>query len=1331
VTQTISASPNYIGTNAAGTAGLGNKIFGVTISGSHSNFIGGSEPGQGNVIAGNGLIGNVDFPEGPSGGVLIGGVEAVGNSVIGNLIGTDETGDVGLGNRTGVLIADAPTNTIAINVISGSVFGPNFQLGTGITIEGPLATGTVVAGNKIGTNLAGDVDLGNESDGVHVQNSGGHFIGGATPAERNIISGNGGDGVFVGGFVAETPAVGNFVQGNYIGVNAAGTAALPNDFSGVHISAHTSATMLGGHTAAEGNLISGNGTDGVFLPTGTSDGNMIHWNLIGTDHTGIAGISNQGSGINIWGGRNNIIGGTDANPNSGNIISANQQHGVYIHDWSEPGPFPPSPADGNEVRVNNIGLGLDGVTPLGNSVNGVMIEKAMDNIIGGIGTNTALGNLIAANASGVMISGLEASDNQVQNNFIGVDFEGNPSDPATLLGNIDWGVKIKDAPNNTIGGPRESDEVQFGNIIAGNFLGGVLVTGDTAIGNAIQENSIFANGGIGIDLDGGKGEAMAGDGVTPNDPGDADGSPNHLLNFPIISLIDEGDANAFTLSGSLGAEPDQSYTIDLYATDISQGTKLEHGIQGQRLLHSLTLMTDATGFVHFQTIIVEPRNSDDVYTATATSTAGDTSEFSPFTPDAVIGGKNILTPVLFVPGIFGSFNSESTPYIEYLLNVGLDPEKLAVDPLAHFYDDILETLDNVGYTFDLDLFAAPYDWRLPLGPSPVGSTPDGLIEIGEMTLADEEIKYGVDYLAYWLKKAADAWYAEHQQPLATVNIIAHSMGGVLTRTYVQSDAYGATFTSSSAGRDLALPMVGSLMMFGVPNQGASMTWNAWHNNFAIDLSSRLVLSKVVNHAWQKLKAGKTINTPSGPLKLSTLPNGTDEQRQLFFLRRYSAGMKDLIATYDGFGATPSDNSDTRNRLILDLNNNNDGNKIRFADRVARTMVIYGTNIRTSSRVAEHTGDPPGIELFDEIVPFTKVFARSPADGEVWWEDLDEAGSLGDGTVPIESLRGLFVNDAGVTDDRVELHPFCTTKEINCSAANHGTQTTGDVVHTALPGNPDAQRLVVEALGHPGFISTESAIGTWGGLVQALKSTYLSFVLDPVEGYLVDALGRRLGYTSAEGVKTEIPGSGWIGEADGMGLILQEVAGPLEVQLTGLGGDYYVQVTGISNDDTGTITIAGLDAAGFLAAGESLTLQVTTQGVFGDLTGNGFVDFQDLTILLANWNQNVSVAEGNLVDAVGTPVNFQDLTVLLAAWTGPGPAASPQAAVTELPPTDEHVSDSAPTRRTPSAAQRRIARRPLSQRDESPLRRLQATDRAMADYRAERDVISARRIRRGR
>ena len=68
----------------------------------------------------------------------------------------------------------------------------------------------------------------------------------------------------------------------------------------------------------------------------------------------------------------------------------------------------------------------------------------------------------------------------------------------------------------------------------------------------------------------------------------------------------------------------------------------------------------------------------------------------------------------------------------------------------------------------------------------------------------------------------------------------------------------------------------------------------------------------------------------------------------------------------------------------------------------------------------------------------------------------------------------------------------------------------------------------------------------------------------------------------------------------------------------------------------------------------------------DLTGNGFVDFEDLTVLLANWNQAVGVESGNLVMPDSTPVNFADLTVLLSEWTGPGPAGSPAAALDGAP-----------------------------------------------------------------
>ncbi|MCH8046962.1 MAG: lamin tail domain-containing protein, partial [Planctomycetes bacterium] len=131
-------------------------------------------------------------------------------------------------------------------------------------------------------------------------------------------------------------------------------------------------------------------------------------------------------------------------------------------------------------------------------------------------------------------------------------------------------------------------------------------------------------------------------------------------------------------------------------------------------------------------------------------------------------------------------------------------------------------------------------------------------------------------------------------------------------------------------------------------------------------------------------------------------------------------------------------------------------------------------------------------------------------------------------------------------------------------------------------------------------------------------------------------------------------------------------------------------------------------------------------VAADLTRNGFVDFQDLTILLANWNQNVTAAEGNLVDPVATPVNFQDLTVLLAEWTGPGPAAAaaPQAAAASVstadtPPAESRIATNSHFdrlgRRELATARRANRTRRLTSHDTS-LQRLQAAavDRAMEE-----------------
>ena len=75
----------------------------------------------------------------------------------------------------------------------------------------------------------------------------------------------------------------------------------------------------------------------------------------------------------------------------------------------------------------------------------------------------------------------------------------------------------------------------------------------------------------------------------------------------------------------------------------------------------------------------------------------------------------------------------------------------------------------------------------------------------------------------------------------------------------------------------------------------------------------------------------------------------------------------------------------------------------------------------------------------------------------------------------------------------------------------------------------------------------------------------------------------------------------------------------------------------------------------------VSFDVGSRFIIGDLTRNGFVDFNDLAVLLSNWDTTVGPPLGNLVNADETPVNFDDLAVLLSNWTGPEPAGAPQLA----------------------------------------------------------------------
>ena len=587
---------NYIGTDVTGSADLGNARDGVQIEDAPNNTVGGAQPGEGNVISGN-----------DDDGIFIVGAGASGNVVQGNYIGTDVAGLSDLGNSDdGLVIENAPNNTVGgsqdgeSNVISGND-------DDGVVIFGPGARGNVVKGNFIGTDVTGSSDLGNADDGARIIDAPNNTVGGSQVGEGNVISGNDGDGIFLVG----AGASGNLVQGNFIGTDVTGSADLGNADDGVQIQ-DAPDNIIGGSQAGEGNVISGNDGVGIFVVNTGASGNVVRGNLIGTDASGSVDLGNALSGVEIQDAPNNIIGGAQAG--EGNVISGNDRNGIWITGAG---------ASANVVQGNYIGTDVTGSADLGNAFSGVGIQDAPDNTIGG--SQAGEGNVISGNDDvGIWITGAGASGNVMQGNYIGTDVSGSAD-----LGNVFSGVLIQDAPNNIVGGSRARE----GNVIAFNDASGVAVglsREDTSISNSIRGNAIYGNGTLGIDLgddgvtvnDDLHSDDLGDDDVTANDDLDADTGPNNLQNFPVLSLSTQ---DSTPIVATLNSLPDEEFTLDFYAN--SQVDASNFG-EGERYLGSVIVITDNFGEASFDvTFVIEPLLGEFI-TATATDSLGSTSEFS-------------------------------------------------------------------------------------------------------------------------------------------------------------------------------------------------------------------------------------------------------------------------------------------------------------------------------------------------------------------------------------------------------------------------------------------------------------------------------------------------------------------------------------------------------------------------------------------------------------------------------------------------------------------------------------------------------------------------------
>ena len=269
--------------------------------------------------------------------------------------------------------------------------------GSGIFINTTADGLNTVTNNKIGTDPTGLLDQGNGSDGLSVF-SPNNQIGSA--GQGNLISGNTRWGVFTR-FAGRG---GNTIQGNMIGVDVTGAVAMPNSI-GIHVQNENN--LIGGHLADQENVISGNTSSGVLIYLTTATGNTVVGNLIGTDTTGTVDVGNGGDGVRIALGSSNVIGtGTTG---YSNVISGNDQRGVLLVL---------SGTTDNYVNGNKIGTDITGDVALGNTSSGVHLTQ-------GANLNWIEDNQISGNHfSGVSTGFSTTTSNNILDNLIGTDSAG-------------------------------------------------------------------------------------------------------------------------------------------------------------------------------------------------------------------------------------------------------------------------------------------------------------------------------------------------------------------------------------------------------------------------------------------------------------------------------------------------------------------------------------------------------------------------------------------------------------------------------------------------------------------------------------------------------------------------------------------------------------------------------------------------------------------------------------------------------------------------------------------------------------------------------------------
>jgi len=520
-------------------------------------------------------------------------------------------------------ISGAGVHTIAPTSALPAITGP--VIIDGYTQPGASPNTLVDGGNAVLQIELDGTNAGNGVDGLTIQGGGGTTIRGL------VVNRFTRRGFFL------SASHDNIIEGNFIGTDASGTADLGNDV-GVLLGFRETNSRVGGTLPAARNVISGNSQEGV-LGGDVGRFNQIQGNFLGTDITGTLPLGNGRAGVSLSGGfidgSGMVIGGTTAGAR--NIISGNNYHGIAL-----------GRVGGITIQGNYIGTDVTGTIAVSNAWYGISLFECSNITIGG--STAFAGNLISGNRGYGIYAPWPVGQNPSANTVVLGNLIGTQADGRSALGNGSHGVN---GVNCRVGGTAsgEANVIAFnggagidaglnmvitGNSIFANLGHGVAIFGSP---NPTLRNAIFANGALGIDL--------GGNGVTPNDAGDADGPhANGLQNFPVLLEVLSTAVDS-TILGSLNSVAQTDFLIQFFANEAADPTG--HG-EGQTFLGETIVHTNSAGNVSFSANVPVLLTPGQQVTATATrlvdhdanpSTASvptDTSEFS----QATAGTASIL-----------------------------------------------------------------------------------------------------------------------------------------------------------------------------------------------------------------------------------------------------------------------------------------------------------------------------------------------------------------------------------------------------------------------------------------------------------------------------------------------------------------------------------------------------------------------------------------------------------------------------------------------------------------------------------------------------------------